>query len=73
MTATFTVTSLQGEVNSQQINLVDVNQPSGNALVVLGLIEDGAFDTYWNVIVNLPKIKPRICIPAETRDVKPRC
>jgi hypothetical protein len=73
MTATFTVTSVQGEINSQQVNLVDVNQPTGSAQVILGLIEDGAFETYWNVIVNFPRIKPRVCIPAETNEAKPRC
>lgn len=73
MTATFTVTELYGELNSQQLNEVDVNQPTGSALVVLGLIEDGDFETYWNIIVNFPKIKPRVCVPAENRDAKPRC
>lgn len=73
MTATLTITELYGELNSQQINEVDVNQPSGSALLVLGLIQDTYFDTYWNVIVNFPRIKPRICIAAEDRDVKPRC
>lgn len=73
MTATFTVTDVQGEINSQLVNQVDVNQPTGSALLVLGLIEDGFFETYWSVIVNLPKIKPRVCIPAEDRTAKPRC
>lgn len=73
MTATFTVTDLQGEINSQLMNQVEVNQPTGSALLVLGLIEDGFFETYWSVIVNLPKIKPRVCIPAENRTAKPRC
>lgn len=73
MTATFTVTDLQGEINSQLMNQVEVNQPTGSALLVLGLIEDGFLETYWSVIVNLPKIKPRVCIPAENRTAKPRC
>lgn len=73
MTAIFTVTEVQGELNSQLVNQVDVNQPTGSATLTLGLIEDGAFDTYWNVIVNLPKIKPRVCVPAENRTAKPRC
>lgn len=73
MTATFTVTELYGELNSQLVNEAEVNQPTGSALLVLGLIQDGFFETYWNVIINLPKIKPRVCIPAEDRTAKPRC
>lgn len=64
--------SIKGETNTLQTNELDVNGVGGKMLLVWGVIDDGAVYP-WNVTANLPKIKPRVCVPAETRNVKPRC
>jgi hypothetical protein len=66
-----TFISAAGEINSTVIDVPDINGPVGKMLLTMGTIDQG--ETFgWLVIVNLPKIKPRIAVAAETRDVKVR-
>lgn len=66
------ILSVKGEVDSLHVNELDVNGLGGKAQLVWDVIDDGA-EYPWNVTANLPDIVPRVCVPAETRDVKPRC
>ena len=67
-----TVQSVLGELNSPEVNSIDLNGLGGKATITMDAIDDG--DVYiWNVIANMQDLRPRICVPAETRDVKPRC
>lgn len=58
-----------GEVNSTETDNLEINGAGGKMLLTIGAIDEG--ETYgWLVIINFPKIKPRIAVAKEDRNVK---
>lgn len=58
-----------GDINSTNTNDVELNGSRGRMLLRIGAIDEG--ETYgWLVIINFPKIKPRIAVAKEDRNVK---
>lgn len=67
-----TVLNTFGELNSIQVNYLDLNGLGGNAEIVMDLMEAGA--AFGPVlVVDFPSIRPRICVPAETNVAKVGC
>jgi hypothetical protein len=61
-----------GEINSMQVNLIPVDDMGGDAELILDLMGSGtAFAPL--ILRNFPKFRPRVCVPAETPNVKVEC
>jgi hypothetical protein len=64
-----TLVSFSGEINSSETNLPDINGGLGKMTLTMDAIDEG--EVYeWLVIINLPKLKPRVAVASETRDAK---
>lgn len=67
-----TIVSYYGEINTGIVNQFELNGLAGKMQLTMDSIDEGdAFAPL--VLANLQKLKPRICIPAENRDVDVRC
>jgi hypothetical protein len=65
---TLQLADAQGEINSLTFNTIPVNDVAGDAVLTLDAMDEGeAFPIL--VVINFPKIKPRVTVPNETRDI----
>lgn len=65
---TLQLADAQGEINSLTFNNIPVNDVAGDAVLTLDAMDEGeAFPIL--VVINFPKIKPRVTVPNETRDI----
>jgi hypothetical protein len=61
-----------GQLNSIQVNFLEVDGIGGDQALVLGSMGAGeAFPPL--LVIDFPSINPRVCIPAETRTTKVEC
>ena len=58
-----------GELDSSKVNAEEVHSFGGKMSLVMDAVDDGEV-YWWTVTANLPRIRPRVAIPAETRIAK---
>lgn len=66
---TLRLVSSYGEINSAEINNPEIDGSLGKMQLTMGTIDEG--ETFgWLVIINFPKIIPRVAVAKEDRNVK---
>jgi hypothetical protein len=66
------ITNISGEINSVLMNTLMVNGMGGDAEIIMDSMGAGAAFPVL-VIIDFPRIFPRVCVPAETRTAKVGC